>query len=465
MDSYGRIARLKVETAQDRARAIIEEVGRLENKGYASPGSRRLLSFVGGTAGKIDTLLENALANAHFLTASQLDTRLHRVVTLIPYLHQLLGFVEGSDVHHAPGQLIPTLRRYTQSIFPASELVVRSKPELNYSIQNIAKPIKELWETFRGTPLEQTGLVLPDFLFVLSIPAVESGQILIHGVLAHELGHALYNKWEIAKDLLPKIRFKEDLVKGLTKAMFENQLKQGEPTPELQLRKQATQEISARISGWVKELCCDAIGIRLFGPALFFAEAHLLTSFRPIDKSSPTHPAPRLRVRLMIRLLKQLYRLEKWRSQLQEFSQAWDEVSAGTVVWTNSYDQIALDAIDDVALDLISDASSTATSSLQRYSCERFTADVAALAPLFLNLIPPGEIGGKPVSIAAIINSGWHVYLCDFEVFRASLHSGDRDTRFAAAAKLHELVLKALEISEIRTAWEEAKNDFKRGKS
>lgn len=465
MDSYGRIARLKVETAQDRARAVIEEVERLQNRVYASPGSKLVLSFVGGTAEKIDAQLENALANASLLTASQLDTRLHRVATLIPFLHQLLGFVEGSDVHHSPGQLIPTFRRYTQSIFPASDLVVRSKPELNYSIQNIAKPIKELWEAFKGTPLEQAGSLLPDLLFVLSIPAVESGRILIHGVLAHELGHALYNKREIAKDLLPKIRVNDDLIKGLTKAMFENQQRQGNPTPELQLRKQATQEISARVNGWVKELCCDAVGIRLFGPALFFAEAHLLTSFRPMDKSSATHPAPRLRARLMVRMLKQLYRLEEWRLELQEFTRAWDEVSAGQVAWTNSYDQVALEAVDDEALDLISNASVTATSSLQCYSCERFIADVAELAPLFLNLIPPGEIRGKPAMIEAIINAGWHVYLCDFETFRASLHAGDSDTRFAAAAKLHELVLKALEISEIRTTWEEAKRDSKRIKN
>jgi hypothetical protein len=67
--------------------------------------------------------------------------------------------------------------------------------------------------------------------------------------------------------------------------------------------------------------------------------------------------------------------------------------------------------------------------------------------------------------MASIINAGWHVYLCDFEAFRKNLHSNDSDTRFSAAAKLHELVLKALEISEIRTMWEEAKRDSKRGKS
>src|SRR5579864_5064064 len=125
MDSYGRIAALKIATAQDRAHAIIEEVKRVENKVYASPGSRRVLSFVRDAAIRIQTLLEDqkAVTSTGLLTPSQLETRLHRITKLIPLLHQLLGFVEGSDVQRAPGQLIPTLRRYTQSILPTSEIV------------------------------------------------------------------------------------------------------------------------------------------------------------------------------------------------------------------------------------------------------------------------------------------------------------------------------------------------------
>lgn len=468
MDSYGRIAALKIETAQDRAHAVIEEVARVENKVYVSPGSKCVLTFVRDAASRIDGLLEEqkTVTSAGLLTASQLETRLHRITKLLPLLHQLLGFVEGSDVHRSPGQLVPTLRRYTQSILPTSEIVVSSKPELNYSIQDIAGPLREL---FAGTSLEASCKLLPELLFMLNIPSAESGQILIHGVLAHELGHALYNRREIAKDLLPKISFDEDLVKNVAKAMFDNQQKQGNPTPELRLRKQVTQEITGRVNGWLKELSSDAIGIRLFGPALFLAEAHLLISFRPMDKGTATHPPSRLRVRLMIRMLKQLYTVDKWHSELQAFSKAWDEVSADHIPWFNSYDQVALETISDTVLDLISEASAAATSSLLCYSSDRFNRDVSELAPLFLNYIPPGETGadgrGTPAAMASIINAGWHVYLCSFEAFRKSLHSNDSDTRFAAAAKLHELVLKALEISEIRTMWEEAKSDPKRGKS
>ncbi|MFI5117559.1 MAG: hypothetical protein ACHP8B_12770 [Terriglobales bacterium] len=381
-------------------------------------------------------------------------------------LYTLVGFVEGSDVHRSPGQLVPALRRYSQSILPTSEIVVSSKPELNYSIRDIAGPLKKL---FLGTLVEPSCALLPEILFVVNIPAVESEQILIHAVLAHELGHALYDNREVAKDLLPKIKLDEDLIKSMAKTIHEEQLKQGNPTPELRLRKQVTQEISGRVNGWVKELCSDAIGIRLFGPALCFAVAHLLTSFIHMDKGSETHPPPRLRVRLMIRMLKQLYSVDKWRPDLQSFLRDWDEVSANHIPGSNYYDQVALETTTDTVLDLIAEASGLAASAAKCYTTERFDHDVAELAPLFLNHIPPGETGpygrGTPVELASVINAGWHVYLCDFETFRKSLNPKDGDTRFTAATKLHELVLKALEISEMKTAWEGARCDSKRGKN
>ena len=468
MDSYKRIAALKIQTAQERAYAVTEEAARVENKVYVTPGSKRVLQFVCDAARRIDGRLENekSIVAADLLSSEELETRLHRVTNLIPFLHLLLGFVDGSDVHRSPGQLIPTLRRYTQSILPMSEIVVSSKPELNYSIHDIAGPLREL---FLGTSVEASCALLPDLLFMVNIPAVESGQILIHGVLAHELGHALYDKQEIAKGLLPKIKLNEDLVKKLAKMMYENQLKQGNPTPELRLRKQVTQEITGRVNGWVKELCSDAIGIRLFGPALFFAALHLLISFTHIDESSLTHPPPRLRVRLMLRMLKQLYTVNEWHAELQSFSGDWDQVAAGQMSGANAYDQLALDTINDPALDLISEASATATSAARCYTSERFVRDITDLVPLFLNHVPPGEIGpytrSTPVELASIINAGWHVYLCDFDAFRKTLHPSDGGSRPAATTKLHELVLKAIEISGIRTSWEEARSDSKRGKN
>src|SRR6266849_10079540 len=468
MDSYRRIAALKIRSAQDRASAIVEEKHRVENKVYASPGSQHLLKFVEDAAIRLQALLEaeKDIANTDLLNASELETRLHRTTKLIPVLHMLLGFVEGSDVNRSPGQLIQPLRRYVRSIIPGSEIFVSSKAELNYSIQDIAAPLRKL---LSDTPLQSSCEVLPQLLFVVNIPAVEAGEILIHGLLAHELGHPLYKTHDLAGRLLPNIKVKDDLVKGLVKMLSEGRQGQQNPTPDLRLREWVTEQVTSRTTGWVAELSCDAIGIRLFGPAVFFAAVHLMISFKHLDEGGKSHPPSRLRIKLMTRMLKQLYSVDKWHDKLQAFMRDCDEISADAVAPRSMFDHVAIESIDDRALDLIAETSSMAVPDTQSYTTKQFKEDSAELTRLLTNYIPPGERGpygrAVPVALASIINAGWHVFLCDFETFREGLPTGDSGARSSAKTKLHELILKALEISEMKTAWDEASLDSQRRKN
>ena len=472
MDSYRRIAALKIQSAQDGASAIVEEICRVENRVYASPGSKHLLGFVKDVAIKLQGLLEaeKDIANTEPLNASELETRLHRTTKLIPYLHMLLGFVEGSDVNRTPGQLIQPLRRYVRSIIPESEIFVSSKAELNYRIQDIAEPLRKLFsEALSDTPLHSSCELLPQLLFVVNIPAVEASEILIHGLLAHELGHPLYKKHALAGKLLPNIKVKDELIKSLVKTLSETRQGQQTSEPELRSRERVTEQVTSRTTGWVVELCCDAIGIRLFGPAMFFAAVHLMIAFKHLDEGSKTHPPSRLRIKLMIRMLKQLYPVDKWHDKLQAFMRDWDEISADAVTPRSMFDHVAIESIDDKALDLIAETSSLAVPELRSYTAKQFEDDSAELTRLLINYIPPGERGpyGRAVSVelVSIINAGWLVFLCDFERFRKKLPAGDGEARSAAKTKLHELILKALEISEMKTAWEEARLDSQRGKN
>jgi hypothetical protein len=351
-------------------------------------------------------------------------------------------------------------------MFPNSEIVVSSKPELNYGIQEIAKPIREL---FTGTALQQTCEVLPEFVFIVNIPAVESEQILIHGILFHELGHALYRKHQLYDRLLPQIQLREDLIRGLISAMSQGASAQLSPVAELSLRQRITQQVTERITRWVMELSSDAIGIRLFGPALYFAAIHLLLSFSHLDHCSKSHPPSRLRVKLMTRMIMQLYDVQGWNSKLQEFVRDWQEVSAIPILVTLPFDQIAVESLNtDAVLQLISDESAAAAGQSQ-YNSARLLTDIAELAPLFINGIPAGEIGpfgqSKSSDIVSIVNAGWHVYLCEFDAFRKRLHTRDAESRVNSAAKLSQLILKSLEIAETKVAWQEAKGDSKRGQN
>ncbi len=466
MDSFQRVADLKIGSAQDRAHALELEVERVENRIYSSPGSKRLLAFVRRAAGDIKGALESErnVATSGILSASEFEVRISRIIQVLPLLHLLVGFVEGSDIHHAPGQLIQPFRRFVQSVVPSAELIVSSKPELNYSIREIAGPIRQ---SLADTPLMNSCDNLPEFLFVVNIPSIEFEQILIHGVISHELGHALYDKNRLADVLLPQVKIRQDLVKALAKVVATADQQNFPPMAEVWLRQQVTDQVTLRVTRWLMELSSDAIGIRLFGPALYLAAIHLLNSFKHLDHASASHPPTRLRVKLMTRMLKEIYAVDRWHKELQEFVASWDEVSGSPAAIRLPYDQIALETVDqDDVLQKISDASTAAIPREKQYSAERFAKDVESLPPLVVNLIPPGELGGLgsevPVDFVSIINAGWYVYMCEFDDFRKRLNPAESADRLASSAKLQHIVLKALEISETRIAWEEARRDSQR---
>jgi hypothetical protein len=126
---------------------------------------------------------------------------MHRQCLILPFLHEILGFLQGSDVASTPAEIIPPLRRMIQSLLPGSEILVVSTPQLNYSITEISQGIK----TKLFHDLSRYTNQLPEYFFIITIPQAESDQVLMHCMLSHEAGHGLYALHEIAKDLLPTI--------------------------------------------------------------------------------------------------------------------------------------------------------------------------------------------------------------------------------------------------------------------
>jgi hypothetical protein len=478
MDSSRLLAQLKIESAQNRAQALIEEVGRLKNKTYSSPASRKILDFVSEAASAIHSLLDKAVADAEVLRPEELDVRLHRTIKVIPYLHTLIGFIEGSEIPKSPGQLVQPLRRYVRSVIANSDIIVSSKIELNYSIREVVSPIRKAFSE-TPPPLASTCDNLPDQLFVVNIPAIESQQILIHAILSHELGHALYNQHNLAARLLPAVEIKHDMIKSLVSVIRTGET-ESVPMSEIWLRQYITEQVNERVSRWVMELSADAIGIYLFGPALYFASTTLLTSISHIDRCSTSHPPSRLRIKLMTRMLKGIfasrgerdegYPVHKWHPTLQKLITAWENISSEPVAIRAPLDRIAIESLDrQKILDLIETTTFEVVPVERRYDSAKLRVAVENLVPLVVSGIPPGELGplGKerPVELASIINAGWHVYLCRLDEFGERLHKSVARSRLGMATELHRMILKALEISDSRVSWEEAKRDSERGEN
>lgn len=467
MEGYGSLATFRIEKAQDRCKILLEEIRRLESEVYSSPASKLLLCFVKECTGTLADFLgeEKTLAASQLLRPEETEIRVQRATRVIPLLHAILGFVAGSQINQTPSHLVVALRRYVRDTIPASDIIVSSKPELNYSITEIASKLRS---AFEGLPMERSCERLPMYLFVVTLPTVEREQVLLHGIISHELGHPLAEAHHVVDTVLSQIPPKGDLIKRHAQQILAQSAGDPDirdlppPFVELLVRSKVTTEVNERVTRWLGELCSDAIGTRLFGPAYFFAFAHFFLSFAHLDRASRTHPPARLRLKLMAHLLSTKYRFDNPEEKgMDKFFRDWSAEASRKVACRHPYDQIAVQHIeDDTILDLICKETELAVRNLKCYSQDEHRRDIAGLSPLLVNLIPPGERGPfgaeKAVSIVSILNVGWFVYVCEFPSFTRNLHEAEREKKLAGD-RLQRILLKALEISETRTKWGEAK--------
>lgn len=453
-----RIASLKVETAKQRIGALQNELERLGNKSYSSFGTVRLLEFIKASSDQLLILLtqEEELINADVLSPAELELRSHRVTQILPALNRTLRFVSGSETDTSPAQLVQPLRRYVRSILPGSDIIVSAKPELNYSIQEIAALLRD---TFSDTVLENCCRALPEYLFAINIPSTEFQSVLIHAILSHEFGHGLFVRRQIADRILPHVTVREDLLQTAL-AATQQMMPDGVSLPELLVRQIATQEIAERINNWIEEIACDVIGLLLFGPAFYFAYTNFLLSFSRLDNASKTHPPIRLRLKLMTEMLCKRYPLETLRPKISTMVSEWKDICSVPISHRTSYDEVAVKTLGDTDLSIIFfEQTESSLEGIGLYTKEKLKADLDILEPAFLTLIPIGESNVFPSNIAtdipSILNVAWMVYLSRIEDFRKKLPQGNGMSEMELIGRLQQLVLKSLEIAEIRSTHSE----------
>lgn len=456
-----RIVSLTIEVARQRCEGLIRETKQLKNKDYSAKGSSILVEFVSKATESVLAYLqkEESLPDKDLLTEEELEDRVRRVSKLLPFLHVLLGFVEGSELGTAPVPLVSQLRRLAGEIVPGAEVAMSVRPQLNYSILEIATEVREF---FSQTPLKDTCALLPASLFLVNIPRVESTDVLLHCILSHELGHGLYEQQGLGAKILPKIQIDQTLVKGLASTLISQLPGQAPPLFEVQLRNQITQQVTGRVSRWTRELCSDAFGIELFGPAYYFSFIYFSLAFAHLDKESSTHPPPRLRLKLMTRILRRLYPESCFKTSVLDFIKYWESLSLKPIPIKDEITRIALKGLDqDTILDSMDIETQTNTPPSKAYSPSRYLEDIKALEPLLINIIPPGanlsSSQHKATDMSSILNVGWDVLLSELPAFSANLPALETTSPYQVRQKLQSLLVKALEISETKLSWEEKK--------
>ncbi len=166
-----------------------------------------------------------------------------------------------------------------------------------------------------------------------------------------------------------------------------------------------------------------------------------------------------------------LYPKDALRAEVNDALEQWADICSIKARHKTVYDELAFKTFDEPGnVRVILDGVKASLSGLECYSAERLERDVKQIEPLFLNLIPPGETGSfsseDGTEIASILNIGWLVYLSKLSEFRSKLPRGSDIADSEATRQLQELILKSLEISEIRFTYNEiARNGSRDGEN
>jgi hypothetical protein len=139
--------------------------------------------------------------------------------------------------------------------------------------------------------------------------------VLVHAVIAHEIGHAILSQFEVAKPITDAVD--PLLSKGPLEspAKLQAHLKADNPAPPESIRRFREKAAAdnknvynINLDKWRAEFLCDLLGLLIVGPSFLAALSTVLRGMNPSDSWGARHPPSESR----LALLREVCRLRKW---------------------------------------------------------------------------------------------------------------------------------------------------------
>ncbi len=406
------------------------------------------------------------------IPSREVEINLRAKTTLLAYLHLLMQYVEGAEIHHSPSTLVFPLRRIFRKHFAVRDFdfIVRVSRMYNYSMRPLTEGIQQV---FAGAGYSSLLDGFPSQFFVIDCPVSERRNVPIHCAFAHEIGHTLYKKYELANTLLPFVSVDESALQQLITRYAsqpvetrdgETEATAGDIFERWRIDYALRDRLKRRIiPQWVEELTADALALCLLGPAYFCSFVDFAGPFASMDSPSDSHPPDGMRIEFMCNMLSSQEDGLAYDKVLQEtttnYIKQWKEYATQSSARTPSteitYYNIATQGIKPVLRKIMIEAKRVPHR--RGYTPKKFQRDVTSLCKNLANGIPPNEIMddwtiGQPriAEAEAILNAGW-VYLISGDDRYAKL-LGVSD-QWTATNRLFNLVSKGLEYAEIQRRW------------
>lgn len=219
------------------------------------------------------------------------------------YIHGLVKPIADADTLRLPASLIDSMVRRLRSVasFRDTELAILHIRELNY-LQVIASGVRDAISQISS--FVGSSSAFPANIGLIGIPYSQARSVLLNSLIAHEMGHFVFENRQLKDVLAPKIQ-------AILTAVFT-------PVKDLVQKVPDSRRIPTVLADWAEELFCDLFAVRFVGPCYSYAfiEIFDLTNYlggdgsldkiaaAPALKFSYSYPAYLYRIQKQAELLK-----------------------------------------------------------------------------------------------------------------------------------------------------------------
>lgn len=428
-------------------------------------GPRKWLGFATGI---IDTAQAYIISSTDAATPAIKAAQLVRDAEILgQHAFTALTHVAGADATQIPHQVVAPFQRWVRELGISNTLFFRAEHLPHYELRTIdGRGFKNLNNPSQSLIAAiDSGIEWP--VLIVTVPGQAMGMLPHYAVVGHELGHAVQDN--ISVDFSAHNKAESDFV-----ARLEARCK----AHGIPLGQDEVLRVNAIVGKWVNELKADAVGHYVGGPAFFFALSGFLELALHSYGIADTHPPSDLRKRLLVRHLS-----ESTPNFVDVFREETGFVISENCNSPNVPNCPPPDDLFDVLSKVLSKSDAAICVELIPYMNE-IAPTIYVAAREYLNntapgliytpaqlkfdlethldelcaLIPPIEYRAgadiHPTNLSSILNVGWAALLTRLDTIpevKGSL--GDSISR--KMERLHELLLKAVELSEARRLWGE----------
>jgi hypothetical protein len=453
-----------------RNRSVLLAAEALLARDYPSEVPRKLIRCVVSATKRIDSevsvLSERLKSKPEYSEVTLKEAKLRH--TFLTYLQTvILSLVDGAETGKAPAEWIWPIQRIVEELFPGCQILVRSVHELNYFFTPLGKTLNKNFSALGMESILTENGIFKD-IWVLGTSSFPPSGILTHCLIAHEIGHGIYETHllgtQVMKFINEDAKAASEIVDYLASQMVESPTGQDESSgitgttlgthiDRSWLELQVNARLKDIILFWAEEFACDIIGLLILGPAFLLSQLHFLFPLASADVGDIEHPTPRMRLRLSINTLLGTEEGLGYRTlksvDIISVLKDWQE----TVM---SAEPKAHDPYYDAVYKMLRPALRKIVSLCKKqcgkfaYRPSRLDNDVPKLLARLNDGVPPNEFWDEqkkcfqPADMASILNAGWFAWVGpELPLPFISMPKQEAENR------LLSLVEKAMEYSEL----------------